>query len=108
MILVYSYLQMRIGVKYFLLTDYLQAVRYITKAVKVVKDNPANPRISQRYLVKYYYYLSICYDSLKLATQKNEAIDSCIAYEMKNDTMYHFSCFLLHNSVERSLRKRGL
>ncbi|MCW3120325.1 MAG: hypothetical protein JWM28_4407, partial [Chitinophagaceae bacterium] len=60
----------------------------------------------RRYLVKFYYYLSICFDSLKLVTQKNEAIDSCIAYEMNSDTMYHFSVFLLSNSV-RDLYFRG-
>ena len=102
---VYTYLQMRIGVMYFLRTDYMQAIQYFNKSVNIIKENENSRLINKKYLVKFFYYLSICYDSLKMVTQQNQMIDSCIAYEMKNDSAYHYSCFLLRNSVtELNLR----
>ena len=96
---VYTYLLMRIGVMNFRLAEYLSDIQYIRKAVNTIYLNRNNPSISKRQLPQFYYYLSVCYDSLKLIAQKNESMDSCLSYEMKNDSSYRYSFFLLVNFI---------
>lgn len=102
---VYTYLQMRIGMLYFLHTDYVQAIQYFSKAINIAKSSEGSRLFSREYFINSYYFLSVTYDSLKLHDQQNEAIDSTIAYEMKYNSNYHYSCFLLYNSVEELLQR---
>ena len=71
---VYTFLLLSIGVTYYRLADYNNAIRYTRLALSYIQANVENPEINKTYLIRYYYYLSIYYDSLNLVTQKNEAI----------------------------------
>jgi CHAT domain-containing protein/tetratricopeptide (TPR) repeat protein len=95
----HTFLQLSIGVICFKEADYVHAIQYTTQALKIIEKNRDNPAINKTDLIRYYYYLSIYYDSLKLLSKKNEAIDSCISNEMKANTDYHFTCLVLQDNV---------
>ncbi len=96
---VYTFLLASIGVTYFLLGDYIDAIQYTKKALNTIYAYADNPAINKFYLGKYYYYLSVFYDSLKQVNKKNEAADSCIANEIKLNTDYQYTSFLLMDRV---------
>ncbi len=103
---VYTFLLSGIGVTYYLLGDYIHAIQYTKKALNIIYANADNPAIDKRNLNKYYFYLTIFYDSLRQADLKNEAADSCISTEIKLNTDYRYSSFLLASRV-RSLYIEG-
>ncbi|HMH34907.1 MAG TPA: CHAT domain-containing protein, partial [Puia sp.] len=102
----YTFLQVNISIDYFRMGDFVPAIQYVRKAINQVYANFDRPEINKKGLAKIYYYLSIYYDSLKLISQKNEAIDSCIANEVKLDRGYHFTSLVLTNRV-RDLYNTG-
>jgi hypothetical protein len=95
----YTYLQLSIGVVFYRLADYTHAIQVTKKALNIIQKNRESPWINKTDLFKYYYYLSIYYDSIKLESQKNEAIDSCISNEMEANTDYHFTSLVLQDNV---------
>jgi len=103
---VYTFLLLSIGITYYRLADYIHAIQYTRQAVDIIHANAYNPSINKTYLTKYYYYLSIYYDSLKLVSKKSEAIDSCISNEMKTNTDYHYASLVLQDNV-RDLYNKG-
>ncbi len=103
---VYTFLLLSIGVSYYKLADYVHAIRYTKQAINIIHANAFNPAIIKGNLIKYYYYLSIYYDSLKLVSQKNEAIDSCISNEMQAKSDYHYASLVLQDNV-RDLYNKG-
>ena len=103
---VYTFLLLSIGVTYYKLADYNNAIRYTRRALNIIHANADNPAINKTYLTRYYYYLSIYYDSLKLVTLKNEAIDSCISNEMRANSDYHYASLVLEDNV-RYLYNKG-
>ena len=96
---VYTWLVMQIGLLYFNLSDYEQAIKYTRKAVAIIQDNRQNPRIEKKQLIRSFYNLSIYYDSLRMTSQRNEFIDSCVSLEIKNGGSYVYSFFMLVTSV---------
>src|ERR1022692_4151225 len=96
---VYTFLLASIGVTYFLLGDYIDAIQYTKKALNTIYAYADNPAINKKNSGKYYYYLSVFYDSLKQINKKNEAADSCIANEIKLNTDYQYTSFLLMDRV---------
>ena len=97
---VYTFLLLSIGVTYYRLADYNNAIRYTRRALNYIETNVENPAINKTYLTRYYYYLSIYYDSLNLVSQKNEAIDSCISNEIRANSDYHFASLVLEDNVK--------
>ncbi len=103
---VYTSLLMKISVLNYLSSDFSKAIYYSKKALQVIKSNPTSPAIRKADIPKFYYYLNIFYDSLRMAAQKNEAIDSCIANEKRIGLDYKYTCFVLSFKV-RDLFFRG-
>ncbi len=102
----YTSLLLNIGVTYYRISDFVHAITYTKQALDVIETNTRNPAINKSILNKYYYYLSIYYDSLKMSSRKNEAIDSCISNELKVNNNYHFASLVLQSNV-RDLYNRG-
>ncbi len=102
----YTFLLLNIGVTYYRLSDYVHAIQYTRQSLDIIQANARNPSMNKTILNKYYYYLSIYYDSLKMPSRKNEAIDSCISNELKVNTNYHFASLVLQSNV-RDLYNKG-
>src|SRR5664279_1402048 len=103
---VYTYLLLSIGVLCYRTADYNQAVFYTNQALQIIQANASSPSISTKVLAQYYFYLSIYYDSLKMSSKKNEAIDSSISKEIKENSDYGFTLVVLENNV-RDLYEKG-
>jgi len=101
----YTFLLLRIGVMYYKLADYSHAVQYTLKALEMIQLNAANPAINKSSLIRYYYYLSIYYDSLKMPVERNMAIDSCISNELRVNSNYHFTSLVLESNVMNLFEK---
>jgi tetratricopeptide (TPR) repeat protein len=99
-------LLLNIGVSYFRLADYVHAVRYTREALDLIQANADNPAINSKILGKYYYFLSIYYDSLKMPLERYEAIDSVISNELKINANYHYASLVLQANV-RNLFGKG-
>jgi|KBSMisStandDraft_5_1062788.scaffolds.fasta_scaffold01641_12 CHAT domain-containing protein/tetratricopeptide (TPR) repeat protein len=95
-----------IGVVEFRLAKYNQAILATLKAIKIIESNKFRPAVNNAILNKYYYYLSIYYDSLKMIPQKFEAIDSCISNELRINKDYHYASLVLQSNV-RDLYMKG-
>src|SRR5204863_7879995 len=72
----YTQLLLFIGVEYYKRADYIRAVDYTRQAVDIIEAHISEPPTDKFHLPRFYYFLSIYYDSLKLIAQKNDAIDS--------------------------------
>jgi CHAT domain-containing protein/tetratricopeptide (TPR) repeat protein len=103
---VYTFLLLNIGVTYYKLSDFVHAIQYTRQALNIIQENTRDGSMNKTILNKYYYYLSIYYDSLKMPSRKNEAIDSCISNELKINTDYHFASLVLQSNV-RDLYNKG-
>ena len=103
---VYTFLLLSIGVLYYKTGEFHQAVQFTKEALQIIHANADNPGINKTYLPEYYFYLSIYYDSLKLPSKKNEAIDSCISNELKDNSDYHYTSVVLGSNV-RDLYEKG-
>ncbi len=99
-------LLLNIGITYFFLADYVHAVRYTREALDLIQANADNPAINNKILGRYYYYLSIYYDSLKMPLERYTAIDSVISNELKINGDYHYASLVLQANV-RNLYSKG-
>src|SRR5436190_8472440 len=96
---VYTLLLKSIGLEYYRRKDYIKAVEYTRQALDIVKKNISEATTQKIQLPKFYYYLSVYYDSLRLIAQKNDAIDSCISVEVRLNTGYLYSAMVLEINV---------
>ena len=101
-----TFLLLSIGVTYYRIADYNNAIQYTRRALNIIHAHAENPAINKTGLARYYYYLSIYYDSLKLVTQQSEAIDSCISNEIRANSDYHYASLVLQDNV-RHLYNKG-
>jgi CHAT domain-containing protein len=90
----------RIGVIYSDQSDYLKALHYISQSVKM--NTPGNGRvfISIKELIRSYYNLYLIYSELGRATEKINAIDSCMAIALRTRSVDIYSLYLLKEKVE--------
>ena len=96
---VYTLLLGDIGVQYYKRKDFVAAIEYTWQALDIVKANISRTATDKMQLPKFYYYLSVYYDSLHLVAQKNDAIDSCISVETQLNTNYIYSGMVLETNV---------
>jgi tetratricopeptide (TPR) repeat protein len=73
-----AYILQRIGVTYYLKTDFLSAVRYTLESLELLNNLQNRIHISPKQKFRCYQNLEIYYDSLNLTTKKYAFIDSCI------------------------------
>ena len=102
---VQSYLLRQIGVRYYQLADYLNAIEYTKLSINLVKSGISKYSVNKRDLVFGYYYLQIYYDSLKQENARMNATDSCIYFDLKYNTDYFYTCLLLYEKVKHLFRK---
>src|SRR5579863_10244766 len=60
---VYTFLLSSIGITYFLLNDDVHAIQYMKEVINTIHANSLHADIDKKNLNKYYYFLSIFYDS---------------------------------------------
>ena len=96
---IYTLLLGNIGVEYYKRADFVRATKYTWQALDIVKANISGTTTDKMQLPKFYYYLSVYYDSLHLVAQKNDAIDSCISVETQLNTDYIYSGMVLETNV---------
>jgi CHAT domain-containing protein len=78
----------RIGLMYYKLKDFHQAVDYSKRSIQVIRGNDGKPFIEKQYLIKLYNNLRVYYDSLQLENEMNEATDSMIALSIQFNSGY--------------------
>jgi CHAT domain-containing protein len=88
----YGLLLQRIGAAYKESEDYLQAEKYVKKAIQTIAAIPGRLPVSESLLIKSYYLLSLIYRSQNRTSEKLRAADSCIAI-----------CIRSHSTDERLL-----
>ncbi|MEO5997166.1 MAG: CHAT domain-containing protein [Chitinophagaceae bacterium] len=64
-------------------SEYIQAIDYIRKAINIISLNPHNSSINRNYQVRNYYSLASMYNSLNKTADKIKAYDSCIAVAVR-------------------------
>jgi len=79
----YVFLLQRIGIDYHVMTDEVNAFRYIKASLNVITANKGSVRIKPDQLARTYFNLSLIYDSLKLIPEHNNALDSFITVALK-------------------------
>jgi len=83
--------------------EFLLAIKYTRHAIDLLNSTRAR---NYHLLSKGYYNLYVYFDSLNLTSQKNEAVDSCIANESKIGDQYYYTSLVLKYKV-RSLYFMG-
>ncbi|HMG67678.1 MAG TPA: CHAT domain-containing tetratricopeptide repeat protein [Chitinophagaceae bacterium] len=73
----HALLLQRIGAMYYRQTDYLKAMEYMVKSIKIVRAHLGGPSVNPRFLIVDYYSLSFIYGALGLTREKVAALDSC-------------------------------
>ncbi|HYJ37661.1 MAG TPA: hypothetical protein VEV87_03560, partial [Chitinophagaceae bacterium] len=89
----------RIGVVYGQLFDYPNAIDFTNQAIKIIRANAGKPSINISHLSNCYYNLHLYYGFTGQETQKREAIDSCIANDLRIGGNYAFSSYLFGDKV---------
>jgi CHAT domain-containing protein len=75
----YTTLLQRIGALYYLKGDLLQALPYTQRAISAIRASERSPAINRSHLFRCYFNLKMCFASLNLPAEANQAADSCIA-----------------------------
>jgi CHAT domain-containing protein len=79
----YTFLLSRIGSTYSSMGEYLKAVEYCRRSIRMISENAVNPSIKIRDIIDRYYWLSVYYESLNNVSGKMQAWDSCEYYANK-------------------------
>ena len=99
----HSYLLRRIGVVYGQLRNFPKAVEYTNRAIDVIRANIDKPTVKLSALPNCYYNLQAYYDSTHQEALKWEAVDSCIATDVKFGTTYVFSSYMMKDKITNLL-----
>ncbi len=94
----YSLLLRKIGIVYYHSADYLSAVQYTLRSANILRGIGENTTNLQ-HISDCYYNLTIYYDSLKEVSLQIEAIDSCIAIDLRINSDYYNSCILIEKKI---------
>ena len=81
----------RIGWLYSLQKDFSLAIDFTNQAVDMIHHYISNPNINESHLVKYYYNLTILYDSTAQEKRVIEAMDSCIRVAIRLQTGFNYA-----------------
>lgn len=101
----YSYLLRRIGVSYNIMGDYTHAIAYTKRAVDIIRANSKSPSIDIAQLPNCYYNLQMYYDSLNEHILQREAIDSCIAVDLRIGGNYYSTAVLINDKINDLFNK---
>ncbi len=96
----HEFLLRRIGAVYIQMADYLNAAKYLHWCIEMISANTGKPGIHSKQLVANYYWLSRCYDSLNMYSEKMKALDSCSAIALRLRIVDNPSLWALYARVE--------
>jgi CHAT domain-containing protein len=82
----YSLLLQRIGAAYNETGNYLQAEKYVKKAIQTIAEVPDQIPVKESQLIRSYYLLSLIYRALNRTNDKIRAADSCIAISIRSNS----------------------
>jgi len=82
----YALLLQRIGAAYNQAGDYLQAEKYVKKAIQTITYIPGRRPVNESQLIRNYYLLSLIYLSTDRTNDKIQAEDSCIAISLRSNS----------------------
>ncbi len=97
---IYAYLLRRIGVVYGQLRDYPKAIEYTRQAIDLISSNWGKTSVNPSHLPTCYYNLQAYYDSTRQEVLKREAIDSCIAIDLRIGGNYPYSSYMIIDKIE--------
>ena len=97
---VYAYLLQRIGVMYYLQSDYLLAIKYTRQAIHIVNNNIEKPYINPRRLINCYKNLVFYYNYLNRIAEKNNSIDSVTEIALRTKSVDKEIIYLGQQRVE--------
>jgi tetratricopeptide (TPR) repeat protein len=81
----------RIGWLHSLQKDFSQAIDFTNQAVDMIHYHLSIPNINESHLVKYYFNLTLLYDSAGLERRMIEAVDSCIQVAIRLQTGFNYA-----------------
>src|SRR6185295_1405927 len=87
----HSFLLSRIGSTYSRLGEFLKAVEYCRRSIRMISTHSGDRAIRARDIITGYYWLSVFYDSLNNVAGKLKAWDSCEYYAIKLKAEDEFS-----------------
>lgn len=96
----HALLLQRIGAMYFYDADFINASRYMQKAIDIIVANTAKPSVNPWHNIKNYYNLAWIYDSLNNVTGRMKALDSCVALSLRLKSADIYCITALHARVE--------
>ena len=99
----HSYLLRRIGVEYGQLRNFHEAIEFTNRAIDVIRANIDKPSVNLSALANCYYNLQAYYDSTHQESLKWEAVDSCIATDVRFGTTYVFSSYMMKDKIRNLL-----
>jgi len=85
----------RIGWLYSLQKDFSLAINFTDQALDMIHHHLSNPNINESHLIKYYFNLTIFFDSTAQQKQKIEAVDSCIELAIRLQTGFNYALPLM-------------
>lgn len=80
---VFAFLLQRLGLLYYLKSDFPSAVNYTRRAVRLLEEKCSPSPTKPSFLVRCYYNLRIFYDSLHQRDEYLTAIDSCTVISLR-------------------------
>jgi len=80
---VFAFLLQRLGLMYYLKSDFPSAVNYTVRAIRLLEEQCPPSPTKPPFLVRCYFNLRIFYDSLHQRNEYLTAIDSCIAISLR-------------------------
>jgi CHAT domain-containing protein len=96
----HAFLLFRIGATCHRQADYLRGVQYARQSINMVMTNAGKTSINEKHVIKYYYFLSVMYDSLSQVTEQMKALDSCITAAKRYKSVDLFCIAALHKRAE--------
>src|SRR4030095_701466 len=97
---VHALLLQRIGVMFFKQADYTKALQYTQQSVSINSRRTGESRISTKDLIRSYYNLAGIYAELNRASERINAIDSCVTIALRTKSVDVYSLYPLIEKVE--------
>ena len=83
--------------------DFINAIAYYQKIIKLIRANYDKPTINRKDLITMYFWLVVCYEGLHNTKEKLIAIDSCIQVAQRLNSSSDIACLrALYARVEYS------
>ncbi|HEX4374917.1 MAG TPA: hypothetical protein VHZ50_16550, partial [Puia sp.] len=96
----HAFLLQRIGSTFYMLGDYYNAIKFTKQSIHIITYNIGKPFVNPKHLVRYYYGLSLFYDSLGNSVERMNALDSSVTIAIRTNFFDKFSAWSLNESIK--------